>query len=63
MKFTRTSSDVNVVWNVASIHVRDGCEADDMPELNGYLEDGWEPFAVTSDGDGARYHVRRMTLG
>jgi hypothetical protein len=35
----------------------------DKADLIGFLAEGWEPFAVTWDGDAFDYHLRRQFDG
>lgn len=47
-----------VLWEIQRQQVRIDHQ-DDKADLVAFLGDGWEPYAVTWDGDSFDYHLRR----
>lgn len=47
-----------ILWEIQRQMVQPGTK-DDKAALVGWLAEGWEPFAVTWDGNAFDYHLRR----
>jgi hypothetical protein len=45
-------------WAICSVRVQDGV-GEDAKALLEYLEDGWEPFAVTGIQGDLTYHLKK----
>lgn len=58
----RHSAECVAVWKVFVVSVQPGVEGD-WSDLAEHLGDGWEPFAVTWDGNQWDYHLRRHIDG
>lgn len=54
-----------MVWEIQRQQIRLNSSGSDRDkaDLIEFLDDGWEPFAVTWDGDSFDYHLRRQYDG